>query len=179
MTFALVLAAFFIIFVLAVFASFYFPRRSGAPYFPTPDDALREAFRRADLKPHEKFYDLGAGTGPAIRIASDEFGANAIGFEIAPFIYSIARIKLLLKKSRATLRFENLWNADIHDADVVFYFLAERVTAKVEEKLKRELKPGTRVIAYTFGLPTLKPETIIPVRGEWKMLIYKIPSSLQ
>jgi len=179
MTLALISGFVFVLFVAALFASFIIPRRSGAPYLPTPSRAIKEALMQAGLKPGEKFYDLGAGTAPAIIMADKAFGARAVGFEISPIIYAIAKIKLFLNRSNAELRFESLFNADLRDADVVFSFLAKRVMQKVEDKLKKELRPGARVICYTFGLPTLTPDIEIPIRGGWKILIYRMPGTIQ
>jgi cyclopropane fatty-acyl-phospholipid synthase-like methyltransferase len=149
-------------------------RRSAAPFFPTPKRAIREGLRAAGLKPDETFYDLGTGTGRALVIAEKEFGARATGLELSWLFYLIAKINVALHGMRADVELRDLWDTDLKDVDVVFPFLAERVMPKLEEKLKRELKPGARIIIYAFPLPNLKPETTIVIRGQWKLFIYKL-----
>ncbi len=173
MVIAVILTASFILFTVAAFASAYIPKKSAAPFFPTPPDAIRTALREASLKPGDVFYDLGAGTGTSLIIAEKEFGAKAIGFEISFFVYCVAKIKLFLRGARARIRFKNLYHVDIKDGDVIFCFLTERGLAKLEEKLKREAKPGARIVCYTFPLPTMKPVKTIPLQGQWKILIYR------
>jgi SAM-dependent methyltransferase len=148
--------------------------KSAAPFFPTPARAIQEALRAAGLKPGEAFYDLGAGTGKVLVIAEREFGARATGFEISIIFYCIARINLFIRRSRAKLLAKNFFNADLRNVDVVFCFLAIRTMQKMEDKLKKELKPGARVIVYAFPLPGFAAMNTITVRGEWKMFLYRI-----
>jgi hypothetical protein len=164
----------FLIFAASLFASVYFSRKSGAPFFPTPKDTIRTALREAHLAPGEIFYDLGAGDGKALLIAEKEFGARAIGFEISTIFYCIGKINLFFHRSRARLLKQNLFSATLNDADVVFCFLAIRTMQKMEDKIKAELKPGARVIVYAFPLPTMTPIKTITVHGKWKRFIYII-----
>jgi SAM-dependent methyltransferase len=164
----------FVALAVMIFASAYRAQKSAAPFFPTPKSAIRVALRDVALGPGELFYDLGAGTGKALLIAEKEFGGRATGFEISVLFYFIAKINLLLHRSRATLRAKNLFDQNLHDANVVFCFLFPPVMQKIENKLKAELKPGTRVIVYAFPLPTMAPTKVSTVHGKWKMFIYTI-----
>ncbi len=161
-------------FAIVLFASTYFARKSAAPFFPTPKNAIRNALKDARLRRGETFYDLGAGTGKVLLIAEQEFGARAIGFEISLIFYCIAKINLLLRHSHATLVPKNFFKQNLRAADVVFCFLFPPVMQNIEDKLKAELTPGARVIAYAFPLPTMTPTKTITVRGQWKMFIYHI-----
>jgi len=173
-TLAFGIESLFFLFVVILFASTYGAQRSAAPFFPTPKDAIRDALATAALRPGETFYDLGAGTGKGVLIAEKEFGARATGFEISVIFYCIAKINLLLHRSRATLIAKNLFTQDLRDVDVVFLFLFPPVMQKMEDKIKAEVKPGARVIVYAFPLPTMTPTKITTVHGKWKMFIYKI-----
>jgi hypothetical protein len=164
----------FTLFVSSLFYSLYSAEKSGAPFYMTGDDIVRRALKEADLRPDESFYDLGAGNGKVLAVAEKEFGAKATGFEISIVPYMIGRLNLLIKRSRAKLIKQNFWNADISDADVVFCFLIPRTMQKMEDKLKAELKPGTRIVTYAFPLPTLAPIKTITIHGNWKMFFYRI-----
>ncbi len=161
--------------VIAIFLSMYLAQKSAAPFFPSPKTIMRQAMQEMSLKKGEIFYDLGAGTGTSIIVADKEFGANATGSEINLLPYLIAHLKIFLSRSRAKMKFENLFQQNISDADVVFCFLTRQTMKKLEPKFKKELKSGTRIACYTFPLPTMKPERIIPVHGDWKIYLYKTP----
>jgi hypothetical protein len=48
-----------------------------------------------------------------------------------------------------------LFNKDLSEADVVMCYLMPDALKKLEEKLKKELQSGTRVISNRFAFPTL------------------------
>ena len=176
---ALTIAAYAIGIVLlgcggAILLSMQIARKSAAPYFPSSAETVHLALRTAGLKPGETFYDLGAGTGQALVIADRQFGAHAIGSEISLLPYLIAKLRIFFMRSKARILFENLFTQDVRDADVVFCFLAERVLDRVADKLKRELKPGARVVSYAFTLPGMTPDATIPVHGAWNLYLYRI-----
>lgn len=156
-----------------LFFSVWSARKSGAPFFPTPAGAVRDALRAAELKPGESFYDLGAGTGKALLIAEREFGARATGFEISPVFAAIAKTNLFLHRSQAAIKVTDFFKEDIGGADVIFCFLAIRSMQRMREQILRQAKPGARIIVYAFPLPAMEPERTIPVRDRWKMYLYR------
>jgi SAM-dependent methyltransferase len=158
---------------IAVFWTTHVARKSAAPFYPTPNDAIRKALAAAGLRSGETFYDLGAGTGRALVIAEREFGARATGFELSWLFYFVAKINLFLRGIMAKMEYKDFWNVNLRNADVIFVFLAIRTMHKMEEKLKRELKPGARIIVYAFPLPGMEPMRTIPVRGQWKIFVYE------
>ena len=158
----------------AILMSMELARRSAAPFFPSTKSVMRRAMKEADLKPGELFYDLGAGTGTSLIIADKEFGARAIGFEINILPYLIAKIKIFIFRSHAKMIFRSLFNQNLKEADVVFCFLLPRTMEKLEPKLKAELKPGARLIAYTFPPPKFTPKKVITISDEWKIYIYEM-----
>ena len=159
---------------IAIFASLYFYRKRGAPFYPTRKSAIRRALAEAGLRPGESFYDLGAGTGKALLIAEKEFGARATGFEVSTIFYIIGKINLFVRGSRGAFLKKDLFDADLKNADVIFCFLAIRTMQRMEDKIKAGLKPGTRIIVYAFPLPTMMPIKTITTHGQWKMFFYKI-----
>jgi SAM-dependent methyltransferase len=158
----------------AILMSMELARRSAAPFFPSSKNVMRRAMKEANLKPGEIFYDLGAGTGTSLIIADKEFGAYAVGFEINILPYLIAKIKIFFRRSHAKIFFRSLLTEDFRDADVVFCFLLPRTMEKLESKFEAELKPGARLIVYTFPLPNTKPDKTIPIHAGWNIFVYKI-----
>jgi SAM-dependent methyltransferase len=149
--------------IFAILASLTFYSFSiGAPYFKTPKKAIKEALKLADLKPNQKLYDLGAGDGKALIIAEKEFGVKAVGFELAPIIYAMARLNLFfhgIKKAR--LYCKNFYKQNLSDADIVFCFLSIPAMARLEPKFKKELRPGAKIISYSFSIHGWTPKKVI------------------
>lgn len=158
----------------AILLSMQIARKSAAPYFPSSAETVRLALRTAGLKSGEIFYDLGAGTGQAVVIADKEFGAHAVGSEISLLPYLVAKLRIFFSGSKATVIFKDLFTQDTREADVVFCFLADRVLGRVADKLKRELKPGARIVSYAFTFPGMTPEKVVAVHGAWKLYLYRI-----
>ena len=125
---------------------------TGSPYLPTDRDTLKRMVALAQLKPGETVVDLGCGDGRFVRAAA-KTGAKAIGYELSIYLYLIARLM-----GGGEIHYKSYWKADLSDADVVFMYLEKRYLPRFERELWPQLKPGCRVIANTFPLPTIPPE---------------------
>jgi len=151
-----------ILLILAVsFAISYYSFFIGAPYVATPKKAIREIFALAQIKPGQKLYDLGAGDGKALIIAQKEFGAKAIGFELSPIVYTIARLNLLFHGAKVRLYCKNFYKQNLSDADIVFCFLSIPAMARLKPKFEEELRPGTKIISYSFSIHGWEPKKVI------------------
>jgi len=148
----------FVILAGLTFYSFFI----GAPYFKTSKKAIKEALKLADLKPNQKLYDLGAGDGKALIIAEKEFGAEVVGFELAPIIYAVARLNLFFHGiKKAQLYYKNFYKQDLSRADIVFCFLSIHAMKRLKPKFEKELRPGTKIISYSFSLHGWTPKKVI------------------
>lgn len=164
----LILITFFVIAIPTIYASFI-----GAPILASPKKAIRESLKNCQIKPGEKLYELGAGTGRAMVIASNEFGARTIGFEMSPLFLLIAKINLFLHNARkARIVLANFYNQNLSDADVVFCFLTPKAMKRLKPKFEKELKRGTRVISYAFSIKGWEEEKIINNGYPGKIFIY-------
>ena len=61
---------------------------------------------------------------------------------------------------------------DLSDADVVYFFLIPRVYPELKQKLEKELKPGTKVIAYVWPIEGWQASKIDRVAGQPNMYLY-------
>jgi hypothetical protein len=59
----------------------------------------------------------------------------------------------------------DLFTADIKDATVITLFLTPTLNLRLRPKLRRDLKPGTRVISHLYDMGDWKPDKIERVRG--------------
>jgi len=142
-------------------------RRPDVPYVPTTDEAVVGMLKLAGIKPSDVVYDLGCGDGRIVIAAAKKFGARGVGVDIDP-----ARIREANENAKKAgveklVHFEekDLFQADIHDANVVTLFLLNSVNLKLRPKLLRELKAGTRIVSNTFDMGDWKPDKESVVDG--------------
>lgn len=135
----------------------------GAPFVPLEPDVAMRVINLADVKKDEVFYDLGSGDGRLV-IAAALKGAKAYGVEIDPFKvwYSRIWISLLRLNENAKIIQKNLFDIDLSSADVISLFLLQETNNKLQDKLEKELKEGTRIVSVAFDFPKWKPVEIDP-----------------
>lgn len=135
---------------------------SVAPYVATPCRVVRKMLSIAELKPSETVYDLGCGDGRIVILASGEFGARAVGYELDDDLVKKARNKVLALhlEDKATIVQDNLFNADVEKADVITIYLSPGGNQEVKLKLEHELKTGARVVSREFEIPGWKPHKV-------------------
>ena len=149
--------------------------RLDVPYVPTTKEAVQAMLKLADVKKTDVVYDLGCGDGRIVITAAKDFGARGVGIDI-----DRVRIKEAKKNARKAgvesfVRFEanDLFQADIHEANVVALFLLPEVNLRLRPKLLRDLKPGSRIVSNTFDLGDWKADQEITV-GEESSLSHKL-----
>ena len=70
----------------------------------------------------------------------------------------------------------DLFAADISDATVVTLYLSTSVNQQLEAKLKRELRPGTRVVSHQFRIGDWAPERTVRAQGDGtELFLWTIP----
>jgi hypothetical protein len=147
---------------------------NGVPFVSSPAYDLENICKAAELKSGENIYDLGCGKANLLTLANKKFGAKGVGYEIAlwPYFWGLVRIKLL--KADVKVILADFFKADLSKADVVFCYLFPEIMTKLEPKFKTELRPGSRVVSYSFSLPTIKPDKVVDgkkVSGFWSSKI--------
>jgi len=145
----------------------------GAPWVPTSRQVVYSMLAMAEVKSGEVVYDLGCGDGRVLITAARRFGARAVGVEVDVFRYlwSLIAVNIMgLRKQVRVIR-GNLFSVDLRDADVVFTYLLQDTNDRLKDKLRRELRPGTRIIANTFdfsGFP------LVATDDQLHLFLYKM-----
>jgi len=152
----LISALFFLIMVFLM--SLIWTASRGAPWVPTSREVIDSMLAMAEVCPGEVVYDLGCGDGRVLIRAAGRFGARAVGVEldISRYLWSSAAVTFHGLWKRVRIIRADLFSVDLSEADVVFAFLLQNTNDRLKDKLRRELRPGARIISNTFtfsGLP--------------------------
>jgi hypothetical protein len=159
--------------------------KSPLPYMSTPRRkvlaALEEISIRRGLHGNDKlkertkalqYFDLGSGDGETVLAAASLPGWDATGIELNYTLWSISNMRrftmgasqLLFPRSssqnifpKCRFRWDDFWNVCIEDADAVMIFGVTPMMPRIADKIRKECKPGTFVLAYRFRLPIGHP----------------------
>lgn len=124
----------------------------------------------SDIKSGEKAIDLGSGDGRLV-IALAKKGIEAHGYEINPFLVWLSRnnIKRVGLEGEAFIHFKNFWYVDFSEFNVVTVYGISYMMKRLEAKLRKELKPGSRIVSNCFAFPNWPY-----FKKEDKVYLYKI-----
>jgi SAM-dependent methyltransferase len=145
------------------------PARQPDIYFAaTPQPIVEAMLRLASVGPADVVYDLGSGDGRFVVIAAQQFGARGVGIEIQPQL--VARSREIAREGGVADRVRfvegDFFEADLSDATVVTMWLTDSIGAELAPKLRRELKPGSRIVSHQFHLGDWTPDRTVVVDGE-------------
>ncbi len=149
-------------FFLLILASVGWAFVSFAPWVPTKKSDLKRILRLSDLKPDDTFYELGCGDGRVCQYINRQTKARTIGIELAFPWYLLCLIRKMLNQGKGLhFKLSSFFYINLSEASVVYIFgLPHTLGNKLTDKLKRELRPGTKIISYSFALPGLEPSLI-------------------
>lgn len=131
-----------------------------APYDPTPQEVVERMLALANVRKNDVVYDLGSGDGRLLITAAKKYGARGVGFEIEPGLVKLARENARREgvEKLISIRQQDFLSADLSPASVVTLYLSFDGNLAVREQLNRQLKPGTRVVSYTFDMGDWPPK---------------------
>lgn len=149
------------------------PMLLGAPFVPIDVAVLKKMIELLNIQPGEKTADLGSGDGRVV-IELARAGAEGQGYEINPFLVLASRknIKKTEVSRRASIHWKNFWRQDLSSFQAITLFGMPHMMKKLQDKLARELKPGTRVISHQFRFPDWP---IVQSQPEFKLYLYRTP----
>jgi SAM-dependent methyltransferase len=129
-----------------------------APYIPSPQIVVEHMLELANVQPGETVYDLGSGDGRVLITAAQQFRAHAVGVELVPDIARKAsdRIARMGLQNQARGIQADIRDTDLSPADVVTMYMTTECNNLLRPQLERSLKPGARVVSYSFKVPGWK-----------------------
>jgi protein-L-isoaspartate O-methyltransferase len=160
-----------------------------APYAVTLTNVVDAMLKLAEVGSNDFVIDLGSGDGRIVLAAVTRFKARGgLGVEIQPELvkYSNDTAAQAGIADRVKFREQDLYKTDVRDATVVTIYLLPAAMPRLEEKLRAELKPGTRVVVQDYPFPTWRPERVVELKTPDKettvgtpyaqLFLYKVPA---
>jgi len=115
----------------------------------------------AGVKKGETVVDLGSGSG-SIVVEAAKMGALGVGVEIDPDLLRLATERAKNESVLSSVEFVrgDYESVNLGSADVVTLYLTTKGNAKVLPKLRRELRPGARVVCHDFRIGKVPPVAV-------------------
>jgi SAM-dependent methyltransferase len=140
-----------------------------APFVPTPQVVLDAIVGAVPFK-DKHVVDLGCGKGDVLLAALAAGATSVVGYEMDEDRQEIALARLRNFKfdnPGSTLAVsvlkEDLRNAALDFADVVFLYLLQDSNQKLRDNIAKSMKPGATVVSHDFSMDTWTPTQRIPV----------------
>ncbi|HUR21986.1 MAG TPA: methyltransferase domain-containing protein [Vicinamibacterales bacterium] len=138
-------------------------------FVPTPQSVVDAMLKLAGVTKDDVVYDLGCGDGRIVVTAAKQFGARGVGIDIDP-----KRIQDSNKNAvdagvtdRVKFMHTDIFadSTNLSEATVVTLYLLPSLNVRLLPKLRRELKPGTRIVSNSFAMGDWKADKTVEVDG--------------
>lgn len=149
-------------------------------FVPTPQTVVDAMLKMANVTKDDVVYDLGCGDGRIVITAAKQFGARGVGIDIDPQRIKESNANAVTAGVTDRVKFLNTdifaESTNLSEASVVTLYLLPSLNVKLIPKLKRELKPGTRIVSNSFDMGEWEPEKTMEVDGRM-IYFWTIPKS--
>jgi SAM-dependent methyltransferase len=149
-------------------------------WVPTPPELVEKMLDLAKVTSRDYVIDLGSGDGRNV-IAAARRGARALGVEYNPDMVALSN-RLAAEAGvadKAKFVQGDMFEADFSEATVMAMFLLPDNLTRLKPKMEK-LRPGTRVVLNTFGMPGWRPDVTERIEGNcssWcTALLYTLPA---
>jgi SAM-dependent methyltransferase len=148
------------------------------PYLPSTHGNVDEMLRLAAVQPNDLVYDLGSGDGRVVIAAARDWGARGVGIEIDAELVAQSRAEAQRAgvAERTAFHVSDALKADLREATVVTLYLLTPLVNRLQPKLLKELKPGTRIVAHEYGFADWKPDR--HVQASKNFYLYVVPAAV-
>lgn len=146
-----------LIFIIWISSCFF-----GAPFQSSSNKAMKIILQLAKPDKKQRVADLGSGNAK-ILIEFAKRGVESHGFEINPFLVWLSRrrIKNLHLQKKAFIHWKNFMKSDLSEFNIITSFQISYIMPGLENKLKKELRKGAKVISNTWKFPNWEPKKTI------------------
>jgi len=150
-----------ILLVLYVVFRYTWYEGRNAPFVPTEAADVERVMNLAEVGDTDIVYDLGSGDGRYV-MAAGMRGAKAVGIELdlLRVLYSRFWLWVMRLSNHTKIIRDDIFDVDLSEATVVICYLLQETNDKLQEKLIKELKPGTRIVSVAFEFDEWQVEKI-------------------
>jgi ribosomal protein L11 methylase PrmA len=143
-------------------------KRLDVPYAGTPHAGVAAMLRLAEVGPNDIVYDLGSGDGRIVIAAVRDFGAKfAVGVDIDErrVLEGLANARKAGVSDRTRFVRDDVFKVDFSEATVLAMFMSYRIQTELLPRIRKLLKPGTRIVTYRFPIVGWQPHRIARSEG--------------
>ena len=146
---------------------------------PTEDSMVGRMLELANITAADQVYDLGSGDGKIPIAANKLFGATAVGIEYDADLVKHSRCLAEAEGVQRHVTFVegDIFEADFSDATVVTLYLTPSVNLRLQPQLLA-MRPGTRIVAYSFGIGDWQPDDHIDSFGDGSAFLWIVPAAV-
>jgi SAM-dependent methyltransferase len=140
-------------------------QRKDVPWVPTQPEVVTAMIELARVRAGDVVYDLGCGDGRIVIAAVKVPGVRGVCVDIDPELIVDSKKAARAAGVADRIRFvrADLFEVPIREATVVMMYLLPDVNLRLRPRLRRELRPGTRVVSHAFSMGDWKPTREIEV----------------
>lgn len=144
------------------------------PYVSIRKADMKRVVEIAGVREGDILYDLGSGDGRML-IEFAKKGLRCTGFELSSFYITITNLKAkILGSENCRAEKKDMFEADISDADIVYFYLTQEFTKMFKERLYKTLRKGTKVVTYVFPIEDLTPKKTTDIGDKRKVFLYEV-----
>jgi predicted RNA methylase len=153
-------------------------RTPDVEFVATPQPVVYQMLDLASVGAADTVYDLGSGDGRIPILAAQRYGARGVGIEIDPSLVEVSRQVAHDNQLDGKVVFKegDFFTEDISEATVVTLFLSAAVNTELEQRLRRELRSGTRIVSRQFPIGTWTPERVVRANDGTNLFLWRVPS---
>jgi predicted RNA methylase len=146
-------------------------------FLPTAPVVVDAMLGLARVGANDVVYDLGSGDGRIVIMAAKQYGARGVGIELDPKLVAISRQAALDNgvADRVTFIEGDLFEQDVSAATVVTLYLWPSINTRLESKLRRELRPGARIVSNAFGIGNWRADEAGRASDGSAVLLWTVP----
>jgi predicted RNA methylase len=146
-------------------------------FFPTSPAVADAMLKLARVTAEDVVYDLGSGDGRIVLLAAEKYGARAVGIDVDPGLIERSRQAARERQLEDKVSFvqADFFSADISAATVVTLYLSPSVNQLLEPKLRRDLRPGTRIVSHNYAIGTWTPDEVVSRDDGSDLLLWTVP----
>jgi len=136
---------------------------SRVPLYLTNNKTSEKLISLLPVEQESRVVDLGSGLGATLALlAKQRPDAHFLGVENAPVPFLISRLRLWLwHLPNLQFQYNSIWTINLEPYDVVYCFLSPAPMARLFEKARQEMRPGTLFISNSFRVPDTPPDKTV------------------